>query len=185
MPADDSGMPDLSMIRRYAPDLTDEELLALPAALAGTPRDIADTSTAHCATPTASPLQPAAPSCGVLLEGHRRTPLTVRAVLNYTSTRSAPVAQGIEHGSPKAGVACSNHAGGTCFRSSAVRACPLISQPDSWSVPGRWANDTKWRSLAPDGLSRAASRRTADVVKVGREEPCIVIERRRSRLMAK
>ena len=41
-PADDSGRPDLSMIRRYAPDLTDEELLALPAALAGTPRDIAD-----------------------------------------------------------------------------------------------------------------------------------------------
>ena len=41
-PSDDSGKPDLSMIRRYAPDLTDEALLALPAALAGTPRDVAD-----------------------------------------------------------------------------------------------------------------------------------------------
>ena len=41
-PSDDSGQPDLSMIRRYAPDLTDEALLALPAALAGTPRDVAD-----------------------------------------------------------------------------------------------------------------------------------------------
>ncbi len=41
-PTDDSGRADLSMIRRYAPELSDEELLALPAALAGTPRDIAD-----------------------------------------------------------------------------------------------------------------------------------------------
>lgn len=41
-PTDDSGRPDLSMIRRYAPELSDEELLGLPAALAGTPRDIAD-----------------------------------------------------------------------------------------------------------------------------------------------
>ena len=41
-PTDDSGKPELTMIRRYAPTLSDEELLALPAALAGTPRDIAD-----------------------------------------------------------------------------------------------------------------------------------------------
>jgi probable F420-dependent oxidoreductase len=41
--SDASGKPDLSMTRRYAPDLSDEELLALPAVLSGTPRDIADT----------------------------------------------------------------------------------------------------------------------------------------------
>ena len=41
-PTDDSGRPDLTMIRRYAPELSDAQLLALPAALAGTPRDIAD-----------------------------------------------------------------------------------------------------------------------------------------------
>ncbi|MGB7867002.1 MAG: LLM class F420-dependent oxidoreductase [Mycobacterium sp.] len=38
-----SGKPDLSMTRRYAPDLSDEQLLALPAVLSGSPRDIADT----------------------------------------------------------------------------------------------------------------------------------------------
>ena len=43
MPSDNSGMPDLSLTRRYAPDLSDEELLALPAVLSGSPRDIADT----------------------------------------------------------------------------------------------------------------------------------------------
>jgi hypothetical protein len=31
------------MTRRYAPTLSDEELLALPAVLSGSPRDIADT----------------------------------------------------------------------------------------------------------------------------------------------
>lgn len=41
-PTDESGRPDLSMIRRYAPQLSDEKLLELPAALAGTARDIAD-----------------------------------------------------------------------------------------------------------------------------------------------
>jgi probable F420-dependent oxidoreductase len=41
--SDSSGKPDLSMTRRYAPTLSDEELLALPAVLSGSPRDIADT----------------------------------------------------------------------------------------------------------------------------------------------
>jgi len=41
--SDSSGKPDLSMTRRYAPDLSDEQLLALPAVLSGSPRDIADT----------------------------------------------------------------------------------------------------------------------------------------------
>jgi probable F420-dependent oxidoreductase len=41
--ADSSGKPDLSMTRRYAPGLSDEQLLALPAVLSGSPRDIADT----------------------------------------------------------------------------------------------------------------------------------------------
>jgi probable F420-dependent oxidoreductase len=41
-PTDDSGMPDLTLTRRYAPDASDEELLAMPGVLAGTPRDVAD-----------------------------------------------------------------------------------------------------------------------------------------------
>jgi probable F420-dependent oxidoreductase len=41
--SDRSGKPDLKMTRRYAPTLSDEELLALPAVLSGSPRDIADT----------------------------------------------------------------------------------------------------------------------------------------------
>jgi probable F420-dependent oxidoreductase len=42
VPADDSGMPDLSLTRRYARTLTDEQLLELPAVLRGSPRDMAD-----------------------------------------------------------------------------------------------------------------------------------------------
>ena len=42
VPADNSGMPDLSLTRRYAPTLTDEEMLELPAVLSGSPRDMAD-----------------------------------------------------------------------------------------------------------------------------------------------
>jgi probable F420-dependent oxidoreductase len=41
--SDSSGKPDLSMTRRYSPHLSDEELLALPSVLGGSPRDIADT----------------------------------------------------------------------------------------------------------------------------------------------
>jgi probable F420-dependent oxidoreductase len=43
VPSDSSGKPDLRMTRRYTPNLSDEELLALPAVLSGSPRDIADT----------------------------------------------------------------------------------------------------------------------------------------------
>jgi probable F420-dependent oxidoreductase len=42
MPHDNSGIPDLSLTRRYAPTLSDEQLLALPTVLAGSPRDMAD-----------------------------------------------------------------------------------------------------------------------------------------------
>ncbi|WP_156657557.1 LLM class F420-dependent oxidoreductase [Mycobacterium kyorinense] len=42
VPTDNSGMPDLSLTRRYAPTLSDEEILALPAVLSGSPRDMAD-----------------------------------------------------------------------------------------------------------------------------------------------
>ena len=69
--------------------------------------------------------------------------------------------------------------------SEGFEACPTINRPDCWSVPGRWANDTKWRSLVPNGPSRGGIKAYRDIGKVGREEPCIVIERRRSRLMAK
>lgn len=39
---DGSGLPDLSLTRRHAPTLPDEQLLKLPTVLAGTPRDMAD-----------------------------------------------------------------------------------------------------------------------------------------------
>lgn len=41
-PTDDSGRPDLSLTRRYAPDTPEEELLRLPGVLSGTPRAMAD-----------------------------------------------------------------------------------------------------------------------------------------------
>lgn len=47
VPHDSTGMPNLSLARRYAADLSDEELLKLPGVLSGTPRDIADTLRAH------------------------------------------------------------------------------------------------------------------------------------------
>ncbi|CAN5779903.1 LLM class F420-dependent oxidoreductase [soil metagenome] len=40
-PADSSGMPDLRVTRRFSPGLSDEQLLALPSVLSGTPVDIA------------------------------------------------------------------------------------------------------------------------------------------------
>lgn len=43
VPSDNSGVPDLSLTRRFAPTLSDEQLLALPAVLSGSPREIADT----------------------------------------------------------------------------------------------------------------------------------------------
>lgn len=42
VPSDSSGVPDLTLTRQYAPGLSDEQLLALPGVLSGTPRDIAD-----------------------------------------------------------------------------------------------------------------------------------------------
>jgi probable F420-dependent oxidoreductase len=43
VPAEGESMPDLSMTRRYASELSDEELLALTSVLSGSPRDMADT----------------------------------------------------------------------------------------------------------------------------------------------
>lgn len=43
MPTDASGMPDLSLTRRFAPTLSDQELLAMPAVLSGSPHEMADT----------------------------------------------------------------------------------------------------------------------------------------------
>jgi probable F420-dependent oxidoreductase len=43
VPSDSSGKPDLKMTRHYVPDLSDEQLLALPSVLSGSPRDIAET----------------------------------------------------------------------------------------------------------------------------------------------
>jgi probable F420-dependent oxidoreductase len=43
VPADGARTPDLSMTRRYTSDLSDEEILAMPSVLTGTPREMADT----------------------------------------------------------------------------------------------------------------------------------------------
>lgn len=43
MPTDDSGVPDISLTRRFLPELSDEEILATPAVLSGSPKVIADT----------------------------------------------------------------------------------------------------------------------------------------------
>lgn len=43
VPTDASGLPDLSLTRRYAPTLSDQELLAIPAVLSGSPHEMADT----------------------------------------------------------------------------------------------------------------------------------------------
>lgn len=42
LPTDRSGVADISLTRQFAPGLSDEQLLALPSVLSGTPRDIAD-----------------------------------------------------------------------------------------------------------------------------------------------
>ena len=42
VPHDGSGIPDLSLTRRYAPTLSEKELLELPTVLTGTPREMAD-----------------------------------------------------------------------------------------------------------------------------------------------
>jgi probable F420-dependent oxidoreductase len=43
MPTDDSGIPDLTIPRRFLPDLSDEEILRTPAVLTGSTSDIVDT----------------------------------------------------------------------------------------------------------------------------------------------
>ena len=42
MPIDDTGIPDLSITRRFLPELSDEQLLRTPGVLVGSPSDIAD-----------------------------------------------------------------------------------------------------------------------------------------------
>lgn len=42
MPVDDSGMPDLTLPRRFLPTFSDEELLRHPGVLSGSVRDVAD-----------------------------------------------------------------------------------------------------------------------------------------------
>jgi len=42
MPPEGETAPDLRMTRRYAPDLTDEQLLSMPSVLSGSPREMAD-----------------------------------------------------------------------------------------------------------------------------------------------
>lgn len=47
VPTDSSGIPDLALTRAYAPGRSDEELLAMPSVLSGSPRSIADALIAH------------------------------------------------------------------------------------------------------------------------------------------
>src|SRR5262249_52002454 len=43
VPREGESLPDLSMTRMYASELSDEELLALTSVLSGSPREMADT----------------------------------------------------------------------------------------------------------------------------------------------
>ena len=43
VPAEGARIADLSMPRRYAPELSDEQLLSTPSVLSGSPREMADT----------------------------------------------------------------------------------------------------------------------------------------------
>ncbi len=43
MPLDDSGVPDLTIPRRFLPELSDDEILRTPAVLSGSTKEIADT----------------------------------------------------------------------------------------------------------------------------------------------
>jgi probable F420-dependent oxidoreductase len=43
VPTDASGIPDLTLTRAYEPDKSDDELMAMPSVLSGSPRHIADT----------------------------------------------------------------------------------------------------------------------------------------------
>ncbi|KAA1246994.1 LLM class F420-dependent oxidoreductase [Mycobacterium simiae] len=47
VPREGQRVPDLSMTRRYSPQLSNEQLLALPSVLSGSPREIANTLTAY------------------------------------------------------------------------------------------------------------------------------------------
>ena len=47
VPTDSSGAPNLKLTRAHAPEATDEQLLAMPSVLSGTPRDGADRLRAH------------------------------------------------------------------------------------------------------------------------------------------
>jgi probable F420-dependent oxidoreductase len=47
VPTDRSGVPDLALTRAYAPGRSDEELMAMPSVLSGSPQHIADTLVAH------------------------------------------------------------------------------------------------------------------------------------------
>jgi probable F420-dependent oxidoreductase len=43
VPTDDSGLPDLTLTRAYLPEARDDQLLAMPTVLSGSPEQIADT----------------------------------------------------------------------------------------------------------------------------------------------
>jgi probable F420-dependent oxidoreductase len=43
VPVDGSRIPDLSMTRRYAPELSDAEIMSMPSVLSGSPREMAET----------------------------------------------------------------------------------------------------------------------------------------------
>lgn len=47
VPTDGSGVPDLTLTRAYAPGHCDEDLLAMPSVLSGSPQHIAETLSAH------------------------------------------------------------------------------------------------------------------------------------------
>src|SRR5215213_9351640 len=94
-----------------------------------------------------------------------------------SSQRSALVAQGIEHGSPKAGVAGSNPAGGTSgLRSSdaifaGIRRCSLRSECDAFSEVGGHSR-TQYAGRRLTSRSAHASSRRARSLRAESAAPC-------------
>ena len=73
MPIDGSGMPDLSIPRRFLPALSDEELLRHPGTLAGSVRDMADRIRGYARHLWGQLHHRAGSPRRTVLEGHRRT----------------------------------------------------------------------------------------------------------------
>ncbi len=75
MPTDDSGVPDLTIPRRFLPDLSVDELLRTPAVLSGSTKEIADTIRGYRDTYGVTYITVQQMHADVFSQGDRRTAL--------------------------------------------------------------------------------------------------------------